>query len=143
MRLWHESLLRYLPDNQLKGQHRECCALRGKGWGRPHSTVNYVFDHPIEWLIAYHYRAMNEMMKRGYRVDPIWYKTNYRGKIIGFVSDESISSKTVGIRMLFSNYNRAPIYPEHDDQYLRECLDNLAKKGVIIPYEKVHSDNRW
>jgi uncharacterized protein (TIGR02328 family) len=31
MRLWHYKLIPYLPRQQLLGQHRECCALRGKG----------------------------------------------------------------------------------------------------------------
>ena len=31
MRLWHQALIPYLPRQQLLGQHRECCALRGKG----------------------------------------------------------------------------------------------------------------
>ncbi|WP_288618589.1 pyrimidine dimer DNA glycosylase/endonuclease V, partial [uncultured Weissella sp.] len=44
MRLWHESLIPKLPRQQLLGQHRECCALRGGGWGKKHATVNYVFD---------------------------------------------------------------------------------------------------
>ena len=29
MRLWHEQMIDSLPKNQLLGQHRECCALRG------------------------------------------------------------------------------------------------------------------
>ena len=29
MRLWHEQIIHLLPKNQLLGQHRECCALRG------------------------------------------------------------------------------------------------------------------
>lgn len=29
MRLWHEQMIPKLPKNQLLGQHRECCALRG------------------------------------------------------------------------------------------------------------------
>lgn len=78
MRLWHESLIPYLPRQQLLGQHRECGAVRGKGWGKKHATMNYVFEHPIEWLVAYHYKVMNEMCKRGYNVDSSWYKTNYR-----------------------------------------------------------------
>ena len=32
MRLWHQSLIPHLPRQQLLGQHRECCALRGAGW---------------------------------------------------------------------------------------------------------------
>ena len=31
MRLWHEQLIPILPKNQLLGQHRECCAIRGDG----------------------------------------------------------------------------------------------------------------
>ena len=30
MRLWHQALISKLPRQQLLGQHRECCALRGK-----------------------------------------------------------------------------------------------------------------
>ena len=45
MRLWHQVLISKLPRQQLLGQHRECCALRGKGWQRKHATVNYVFDY--------------------------------------------------------------------------------------------------
>ena len=39
MRLWHEALISQLPRPQLLGKHRECCALRGNGWGRKHETV--------------------------------------------------------------------------------------------------------
>ena len=79
MRLWHESLLPYLPGRQLLGQHRECCALRGLGWGKPHSVVNYVFEHPLEWLWAYHMKVMGEMKNRGYSHDPLWDSPEYRG----------------------------------------------------------------
>ncbi len=41
MRLWHEALISQLPRPQLLGQHRECCALRGNGWGKKHATVDY------------------------------------------------------------------------------------------------------
>ena len=43
MRLWHEQIIHLLPKNQLLGQHRECCALRGNGWKKKHKTVDYVF----------------------------------------------------------------------------------------------------
>ena len=38
MRLWHKDMISKLPRMQLLGQHRECTALRGKGWGKKHST---------------------------------------------------------------------------------------------------------
>ena len=44
MRLWHQDLIERLPRQQLLGQHRECAALRGRGWGKSHATVNYVFE---------------------------------------------------------------------------------------------------
>ena len=65
MRLWHQDLIEKLPRQQLLGQHRECVALRGRGWGKPHATVNYVFEHSPYCLYAYHLLIMEEMQKRG------------------------------------------------------------------------------
>lgn len=123
MRLWHEKLIPFLPRQQLLGQHRECCALRGKGWGRKHSVVNYVFEHDPEYLYIYHCRVMDEMKRRGYNPDETWYKASYRGKIIGydteFCGDEYA-------------YTRYPMYDEHNDEYLKECLENLKEKGIDL-----------
>ena len=54
MRLWHEKLISKLPRQQLLGQHRECCALRGNGWGKKHATVDYVFHYSPYKLFQYH-----------------------------------------------------------------------------------------
>ena len=127
MRLWHESLLPLLPRAQLLGQHRECCALRGGYWGRKHAVVDYVFVHPREYLAAYHYRVIREMDRRGYRVEPAWRLPGYRGRVCpGFRPDAGL------LRLL---EGRTPIYPEHDDRYLRECVDNLAAKGIRLEME--------
>ena len=64
MRLWHQDLITQLPRPQLLGQHRECCALRGNGWGKKHATVNYVFDYSPYRLYAYHRLIMKEMTAR-------------------------------------------------------------------------------
>lgn len=132
MRLWHEALITYLPRQQLLGQHRECCALRGKGWGKKHATVNYVFDHPYEWLVAYHYRVIAEMSKRGYKISPEWAVTNYRGKELGFASSGEVDPNKVALKLMFSKYSKLNIYAEHDERYLQECLDNLKAKGIEI-----------
>ena len=128
MRLWHEDLIPLLPRQQLLGQHRECCALRGAGWGRPHSTVNYVFDHPKEWLYCYHTKVLQEMINRGYNSDILWWIPGYRGKNVKKIPfmDMSIIDEKLGKH----------IYPEHNDSYLAECLDNLAGKGIYIKYDK-------
>lgn len=120
MRLWHETLIPKLPRQQLLGQHRECCALRGKGWGKPHSTVNYVFDYTPYKLVQYHQLIMDEMNNRGYKPDELWRNPLYRGK--------SIESYTY----LPEYPLETPIYKEHNAAYLEECLDNLAQKEIFL-----------
>lgn len=120
MRLWHQDLIRKLPRQQLLGQHRECAALRGKGWGKPHATVNYVFDHSPYLLYAYHVLVMEEMQKRDYQPDLLWLDKDYRGKLAEPYQDLPVKALT------------APIYPEHDQAYLAECLENLKLKGIDV-----------
>ena len=126
MRLWHQSLISKLPRQQLLGQHRECCALRGRGWGRNHSVVNYVFKHEPERLVAYHYLIMNEMKRRGYHPDETWYNENWRGTTLG--EQEDWCEWNTLTWFLSEN----PIYPEHNDEYLQECIENLRGKGIEI-----------
>ena len=128
MRLWHQSLISKLPRQQLLGQHRECCALRGKGWGKKHSVVDYVFKYSPEKLVAYHMMVMFEMKKRGYKPDPIWENCNYRGKVLG---EEDFWCDPASVNVLFK-YSYENLYPEHNDSYLKECIDNLASKGIVI-----------
>lgn len=120
MRLWHEQIIHLLPKNQLLGQHRECCALRGNGWNKKHKTVDYVFTYSPYNLFIYHSKIMDEMEKRGYRVATEWRDKNYRGqkaKSYSNLEETNISS---------------PIYKEHNDEYLLECIENLAGKGIRL-----------
>lgn len=137
MRLWHESMIPYLDRKRLLGQHRECCALRGAGWGRKHATVNYVFEAPPEKLVAYHKLIMEEMLNRGYNPDPIWFNSNYRGKHLGKVKNW-VDENIVNSLLEYTNTNKIDsIYEEHDLTYLAECINNLKEKGVEFPYEKL------
>ena len=120
MRLWHEALISQLPRPQLLGQHRECCALRGNGWGRKHATVDYVFTHSPYCLYAYHRLIMEEMANRGYNVSPEWLVKNYRGKTCHPYQD--LPEEKLG----------NPIYSEHDAEYYEECLANLREKGIEL-----------
>lgn len=129
MRLWHEKLLPHLPRQQLLGQHRELCALRGKGWGRKHSVVNYVFDYHPAYLVAYHFLVMDEMKRRHYNPDSIWYNPNWRGKELGeanWVQWPLVES------LLSKNEAGIHIYKEHNTDYLQECLENLKSKGIDL-----------
>ncbi|MBF0990355.1 MAG: hypothetical protein HXK70_06405 [Clostridiales bacterium] len=120
MRLWHEEIIHLLPKNQLLGQHRECCALRGNGWNKKHKTVDYVFTYSPYNLFIYHSKIMDEMEKRGYRVSREWRDKNYRGQ-----KAESYSN-------LEETNISTPIYKEHNDEYLLECIENLATKGIKL-----------
>ena len=131
MRLWHQSIIKDLPRQQLLGQHRECCALRGKGWGKPHSVVNYVFTHSPARLVAYHYLIMNEMKARGYNPNEIWYNCDYRGTVLGEEVLWCDKATMLGFLTAAEEYDYI-IYPEHNDEYLKECIDNLKSKGIDI-----------
>lgn len=124
MRLWHEKLIPHLPRQQLLGQHRECCALRGNGWGKKHSVINYIFNYPPIYLFHYHQRVMNEMEARGYRVDPQWKEACYRGKKCSpFHIDELYGD---------ANNRKKLFYTEHDELYLQVCIANLKEKGIDL-----------
>lgn len=128
MRLWHEKLLSLLPRQQLLGQHRECCALRGKGWGKPHSVVNYVFRYSRERLWAYHMLVMNEMLRRGYNPDNYWLDPGYRGKLAPRFEPDYEE-----IQRLKEEKNEVSlVYPEHNEKYFSDCIANLLGKGIII-----------
>jgi len=126
MRLWHEKLIPILPDAQLLGQHRECAALRGNGWGKKHSIVDYVFTHSYAMLFSYHVKVMEEMIRRGFKVSYEWTVSQYRGK----------NCPVADYEFYMNNHsyadNRECVYPEHNDDYLQECLDNLKGKGIVI-----------
>ena len=124
MRLWHQLLLHHLDDKRLLGQHRECCALRGKGWGRTHSTVDYVFNYDIAHLYGYHCLVMREMLSRDFNPDSYWFNRRWRGNCLRYSSIEEIGS--------YVQYQDELIYKEHDNAYLRECLLNLKSKGAEL-----------
>lgn len=134
MRLWHQYLIPYLPRQQLLGAHRECCALRGAGWGKKHATVDYVFTHIPERLVAYHFLIMKEMRKRDYYPNEIWDDIDYRGKTLGTQKDWC-DADLVEVWYCHA-LNGHMIYPEHNEEYLQECLDNLKGKGIDL-YEAV------
>ena len=134
MRLWHQDLISKLPRQQLLGQHRECCALRGKGWGRPHSVVNYVFSYSPEYLVAYHYLIMDEMVKRGYNPDAIWRNPNWRGKELkedNWIKTQNTVEDETPFWLTLASQEK-PIYKEHDNNYLKECIENLKAKGIEL-----------
>lgn len=71
-------------------------------------------------LVQYHQIVIAEMLRRGYRPDLVWLDPLYRGKNCPAYQKLGAESVTV------------PIYPEHNQCYLKACLANLEGKGVVF-----------
>lgn len=122
MRLWHEKLIPILDNKRLLGQHRECCALRGLGWGRKHSVVDYVFKHSPLKLYAYHLKIMEEMTLRGMHPAFEWSIPGHRGRHSSAWENLSCSESIPS--------SSGFVYFEHDNSYLDECIVNLESKNA-------------
>lgn len=142
MRLWHQKILPYLDRQRLLGQHRECCALRGKGWGKKHATVDYVFTHDPTWLVAYHRLVMDEMERRDYHPDRTWDDPCWRGSALG--REEGWADPDfVDDQYCYATHKGGIIYSEHNEDYLCECLNLLKEKNAPIDWEKVEQDGLY
>jgi uncharacterized protein (TIGR02328 family) len=136
MRLWHQSLIPYLNRQRLLGQHRECAALRGKGWGKKHATVDYAFTRDTACLVAYHYLIMDEMERRGYHPDPVWRNPFWRGSTLG--EDQKFTDPdAVDDQYCYATHKNGIIYPEHDKDYLTECVALLKEKNAPIDWDEI------
>lgn len=129
MRLWHVKLIPKLPSkkdykgctNQLGGQHTEIRMILGKitKHGKVnHATVNYINNHSIHRLYAYGLLVIDEMLKRGFNINPD-------------ITHQYQTCEAINIYQDYI-YNNEPIFPEHDSIYLQDCIQNLQNKGISI-----------
>lgn len=84
-------------------------------------------------LVAYHYMVMDEMKNRGYNPDETWYNGNWRGSTLQ--EEKGWTEKN----LILNAYNHSiscgmPLFIEHDNDYLQECLENLKSKGIDINF---------
>jgi len=130
MRLWHTDIIKYLPSkldykgctNQLGGQWTEIRMILGtisKHNKVNHSTVNYVNNHHLSCLYAYALVVADEMIKRGF---------NLNQNILDTYTNDPVAVEK------YNNYMDigTSIYPEHNNEYLEECLQNLERKGINL-----------
>ena len=123
MRLWHYALIPKLPTAQLNGQWRKCLALLGNGWGKRHSTVDYVFKYYESYLVSYTYLVAAEKRKRGH---------NPNLRLIRRQLEKRLSEKDTTQAIFMATNFKCPMYPEHNDAYYNGCIENLKNKGVEI-----------
>lgn len=113
MRLWHKDLISVLPDQWLKGEWRECCAIARNIAvnGTPnHRLVNKVLMYPISHLWTYGMSVQSEMLRRGLTARTEVFKK--------WIPESDI--KTVDYIELFSRW--------HNDRYFWQCYYNLQEK---------------
>lgn len=122
MRLWHPDLIPLLPRQYIIHQHRDCAALRGRGWGRKHAPVDYVFRYSWEHLYTYHQKVIQDMEHRGYKPNPVWKQYHYRGRFCGSLPPDMVYRS-----------RRLPGYPEHTPAYLHKCIEILMGKLSTAP----------
>lgn len=131
MRLWHQKLIHYLPDAQPLGLHREVCQLRHmpyKEWSKQpkNGMVGYVFKYDNSLLYQYHLLVLGEMRDRGMEPDPAWYNRlfcGHRNDILTLAQSDTY---------VYIKGSQYMIYPEHDDRYLWDCIENLENKGAVF-----------
>jgi len=136
-RIWHQSLFQYLPTKQLEITHYTICQLRGKSWDLTNLVVDYVKEHSIERLIALHFAVMDELEKRPmqnkkmHKPNHMWRDPYYRG-----INCDPLIRGTLDFEKINNFLHMAIIYPNHNQDYLGECLSVLWEK-----YEKLLKSN--
>ncbi len=127
MRLWHKSMIEFLPDMQLKGQWRECALIAHelKEHGTPnHLLVNRVTEYSVDDFYSYCISVYSEIKKRGFScsnqsLERIW---ELDGKIRPF-------------ELIF--------YSWHNKEYLRICMSNLFEKHKYGVGKSRITDDEW
>lgn len=134
MRLWHKDLIPVLPNNQLLGQWRECCAIAAniKRFGHPnHILVNRIMNYHLSHFYKYCSLISDEMYKRGFKISD-----SAINKIMEITDqDVRMGIEFITTKELFAGW--------HDDRYLRQCYYNLQEKhdcGKIkqAEWDKIH-----
>jgi uncharacterized protein (TIGR02328 family) len=104
--------------------HKEISGMRGDGWGQNHSTVNYVWKYQRYDLYRYHEVLLDERDRRGFGYNNKFRDPTFQNNKVGYIRDEKLLY--TGPSAGYDN----PIYPEHDYDYLVECIENLEGKDV-------------
>lgn len=122
MRLWHKSLIKFLPRTQLLALWRELNTIYVN---QPnHILINYIYNYDKEYLFNYSKLVIGEMQNRGYKISEKSWK-NF-SEYFGDVGQYKDSSK---------------MFEEHDDEYLSICCNNLFEK--YLRGQKDFSTKEW
>ena len=140
MRIWHEDLINFLPDAQLRSQWRECAliadALAKKGTPN-HLLVNRVTEYPLEDFWVYCESIMHQMKKRKMVV-----RENTCRKIL-----KNLFAWKCTCCLSPSKYHNAVnwgVFGDwHNKEYLRVCMANLYEKHIFGIGKSRITDEEW
>lgn len=126
MRLWNFMMIPYLPDNQLRGQWKECALIAYgiKKNGTPnHLLVNRVMNYPIDDFLSYCGMVKTELYRRRFRTT--------------LESEQKIG--------LLGTYEKVefPFKYWHTKEYLRSNMANLWEKHFMGVGKSRISDDEW
>ena len=127
MRLWNFMMIPYLPDNQLRGQWRECALIADgiqKNGTPNHLLVNKVMEYPYDEFATYCKMVSQEMFNRGFN------KTIKSEERIYFKPWRYVYDKPI-----FDGW--------HNKEYLRVCMANLYEKHVFGVGKSRITDEEW
>lgn len=130
--IYHQSLIKRLPERELLDVHLTCCAMRGKQWK---AFEHYMFNHPPIAIYSYHLLVLKELSGMKQFGDR-WVWPDYRGKgmknwslfeVYGVTSEDQISE-------VYQKYHfsRNPIFPEHTKWELDEQILLLGFNGINL-----------
>lgn len=122
MRLWHYKLIPFLPKSQLLAQWRELNSIYKKQ--DKHILINYVYEYPMEDLLAYSLLVISEMTERG----------------INIGNTENFDSYFSGVyvKNIPNLESFIPFKNHHNNRYLLQCFYNLQEK-----YDRGQKDFRY
>lgn len=89
---------------------------------------------------------MTEMEARGYHPDPIWKRATWRGNTIGEDNwmrglDEPGTNPPLWSMLVAATcLTNEPLYREHNEEYLRECVELLKSKNSPMDFEKIEKE---
>jgi uncharacterized protein (TIGR02328 family) len=125
MRLWHKDIIKFLPKSQLIAQWRELNSIYAKQ--NNHILINYIYKYPKSYLYTYSQIVINEMKKRGYKINK-W--DNYNNYFEDCVKD-----------IWINEYINELTFDEHKEEYFMICYWNLTEK--FIRGQKDFSQDEW
>ena len=117
MRLWHPTILRFLPNSQLLAQWRELNSIYVKQ--DKHILINYIYNYPKFTLKCYSDKVIQEMKKRKFKVNLENYNNYFKD-----VENSGVEK-----------------FSEHNDEYFTICYHNLQEK--YLRGQKDYSLDLW